>query len=231
MENIVISIASIPDREPLLQKTIESLQEQCSIIHVSLNNYRKIPEFCKKPNVLPVLTDNCIGDGYKFYDLDVYEKGYIFTCDDDLIYPDNYVEHTIAQLKIYGDEVLVSYHGRKLFPKPVDSYYHSKNRIIACRCLNDFKYDAELDVLGSGCAAWNVKHFKMHHRMVLAANMADIWLSRQASKQGVQKIGLKHKEGWIICQDPKGGIFEDVLNGGSGYGYDDKIQTRLFNSF
>ena len=118
----IISLASIPDRQAQLKKTVMSLLIQCDKMNVALNGYKEIPSFLNRNNKISAyLSDNSMGDAEKFRNIG---EGYNFTCDDDLIYPGNYIQTLINKIDQY--KCIISCHGRN-YNYPAASFKKSKN--------------------------------------------------------------------------------------------------------
>ena len=85
---IIANIATIPEREQLLEKTVNSLKNQVDIIFICLNGHAKIPNFLiGSKNIIIQLSDNKKGDAGKFWlyctaNLQIADW---FFCDDDII--------------------------------------------------------------------------------------------------------------------------------------------------
>jgi len=171
-----------------------------------------------------IILDNSRGDAAKFYYIQ-RRRGWIFTCDDDLEYPPNYVNYTIRLLKLWGN-VVISYHGRTLRERPISSYYAPLNRIEAYRCLGDVPVNARVDVGGTGVMAFHSDTIKgLHYNNFKAPNMADIWMALWCEDSGVKIIVPKHTKGWIKYLDPehKGKTIFDTES------VNDKKQTEIWN--
>ena len=136
-----VLIASIPEREQMLKKTVNSLKNQVDYIFVALNNYDHIPVFLKDD--IYTLTNNKLGDAERYYDM-VNCIGYLFGCDDDLIYPSNYVNTMINAVDKYN--CVCSLHGRK-YSRPVVGF---QQNFDGYPCLGDVMKDVEVDVGGTG---------------------------------------------------------------------------------
>ena len=147
---ITAQIASIPDREGLLKKTMESLISQVDQLNIMLNCYDRTPSFCYKPKVQFYHLDNEKGDAAKFYGLKNI-GGYIFTCDDDLAYPPDYVETMTKKLHEYNDKVILTNHGRIMMEKPVTNSYTSRKK--AFHCLKEETLETFIDIGGTGAMA------------------------------------------------------------------------------
>lgn len=211
----MIQIASIPEREKLLERTLRSLHGQDEIT-VMLNGYRTAPAFINELTVNYRITDNRMGDAHKFQGVEGLE-GYIFTCDDDLIYPKDYISELKKGVDKYG---VASFHGRTMNKRPVEDYY-KKGRDFQFRCLYDVDKDVMVDVVGTGVLGWHTDSLKINFSHFLTRNMADIWFSAMCRSQGVDMWVINHKAFWIE-QQPCTGIFEQEFG-------NDEIQTSLYN--
>ena len=184
---ITAQLASIPSRENSLKLTVESLRNQVDKILVALNGYDHIPEFLNNGEF--VMLDNSRGDAAKFFDVE-YLQDYIFTCDDDIIYPANYVSYMISKIKEHRS--IVSLHGR-IFPRPYISYTVGES----LHYLREVKNDTLIDLGGTGVMAWHSDIFKVRYSDFTQANMADVFVAKLAYEQGVSMVCASHPEGFI----------------------------------
>ncbi len=223
-EKAFVCIASIPQRESSLKETINSLLPQVDKIYLYLNNYDEATADQIK-NISPdkieyIIGDNVYGDAGKFYWADKL-NGYIFSCDDDLYFPPDYIKTAINGIEKYGRKAIVCFHGREL--KPVcASYYRDYRAYYGFN--NTIENDTFVHVAGTGCMAWHssVMNISMSH--FSSANMADIHLSVLAQKNKIPIVILSHKPNWIK------GTYYPSLNSISGMATkNDKEQTELVN--
>jgi hypothetical protein len=213
---IRVQIASIPNREAQLKKTVESLRPQVDSLFVGLNNYSHAPDFLKDGEY--GFFDNSMGDAVKFYNVENH-KGYFFTCDDDLIYPKDYVKKMIKAIQKYG--CIVTLHG-KTYPKVITAF----NKIMGnFRCLDDVFGDGRVDVGGTGVMAFHSDNFKISYSDFGSANMADVWLAKKAYEQKVKIMCLGHPKGYLLSQETPTTIWDTEKDKGF------KGQTKLLKSF
>lgn len=198
---VSVNIASIPERKEQLIKTIDSLINQCDEVNLFLNNYLENPYTHKKVNI--VYSNNLFGDAGKFYFVEGF-KGYYFTCDDDIIYPENYINETKKEVDLYG---VVSYHGRSFLGFPIESYYRTP--AIRNRCLDDYEFTEPVQIAGTGVMAFHTDYYKPNFSIFTQKNMSDIFISCDANKKGIKIMGLKHKKGYFKYQDVKNTIYEE----------------------
>jgi hypothetical protein len=208
---ITVNIASQPKRLHTLIQTIESFQAQSvrpDAIRVWWNGE-------VKPNIdaVEIKSGDNLTDNGKFNFLQTDE--YYFTADDDILYPKDYIEHTLERLKAYP-ECVVSYHGRKLKAKGVR--YYSGHTAFAC--LGHVGTDQIIDIPGTGVMAFDTNHFMPDVFRYKENRMADVLIGCEAVRHKVQVICLAHGFGWIRDNSPDGGIYIQSRQ-------NDKIQSAL----
>ena len=193
---ISVGIASIPERSDSLRRTVESLSPQVDIIFIGLNNYEQVPLwFDQFDNLHYQFFDNSKGDAVKFYWVDKV-SGYYLGCDDDLVYPNLYVDYMISKCNQY--RCPVSLHG-KTFSYPVDSYHKGFVRNFHCR--SEVVGDHHADVIGTGVCCFKVSQIVISIDDFPDANMADLWFALSAKRQGVDLIVAEHKANWILYME------------------------------
>ena len=106
-DKITAYMATFPSREENVAKAIKSLLFQVDELVLWVNEEVELPEICndKKVRVLRGIEIlgfdlGCIGKFATCYEWD----GYIFTVDDDIVYPVDYVEKSIAKIEEYNRE-------------------------------------------------------------------------------------------------------------------------------
>ena len=203
---ITCGIASIPSRVDCLKKTIDSIKDQVNLICVVLNGYTYTPEFLNDvDNLIYSYGDNSQGDAMKFQ-MAEYTSGYYMTLDDDLEAEQGYVAYLISKVNEYNG--LVSLHGKHYTP-PVTSF---KQWDANYRCLDEVKGDHTVNLIGSGCCMFKTSRLKVKLSDFTLPNMADVFLSKLATEQGVPMMAVDHAKGrYLNYLYPKGStIWQDT---------------------
>lgn len=197
---ITASMASVPWRIEALEKAVYSIIDQVDKINVYLNGWNEIPTFLKIDKINAVMSQNEIGDlgaKGKFYWCEKV-NGIHLTIDDDILYPQNYVEEIIHQLSRYPDAV-VSYHG-SILNYPDFKKRNNKTTHFARACTKDCR----VTFVGTGVLAYNTTTTKISFSGFQSAYWADGWFSKQVREQGQRCIALRHKESWLKPIDTNG---------------------------
>ena len=225
---IIAQLSTIPERRHLLPRVVESLAPQVDELHVMCNDYDS--------NEHPVNIANKYywatpfenkGDCEKFVELDLYRYSYILTCDDDLVYPQDYVETMVGHVKRFGNKAIISLHGRTFPKRPIDSYYRGKKQ--------GFHWDHDLDIYqrvdagGTGVMCWHSDAFKVPYDEIAHGNMADVWVSVFARRQGVDIWVAPHESGWLKYIGPPEND-DDPQTIWSRHHNDDRLQTDIYNA-
>ncbi len=220
------SLASIPARTRTLRHTVASLLPQVDRLGVYLNGYSEVPGFLRGRNIDVARSEEHgdRGDAGKFFWADAGDFDYHLTCDDDLVYPRGYAARLVAGVEKYHRRAVVSLHGARLRPEPVDYYGSVAERF---HCLSDVEGEHAVHVLGTGAACWH-RSLAIDPAIFRAPNMADMWLATWAQREGVPLIVLPHERGWLRYQRVgRKTIWAASRHGGGGPMDTGKLQTRL----
>lgn len=219
---ITVGIATMRRREANIEKVCRDLSPQADQIIVYGNDYLPMPEWVQYQGNVTWTSGPDLTDGGKFVGCLWGWDGYVLTCDDDLNYPENYVEKTVAAIDRYDRERIVSYHGGVLREPPIRSYY-ADGRSDKVHCLASSRHDIAVSIVGSGVAGWWGPTFAIKPDDCRLPCMADIWMAVQAQVQGIGMTALAHQQGWITHQELSTPTIWDI------YVNNDDDQTRVIN--
>jgi hypothetical protein len=204
---ITCQLATIPQRIEILPKVINSLLLQVDRLNVMLNSFTddqavrffNIHFFNDK--VYFIRRNNEMTDGEKYYNIENAAPGYIFTCDDDILYPPDYVQKSIETIEKYGRKYVITYHGR-VWNHPCKNYYTDRwhkgmEDEGMYRCIEGFEGDHFVDCGGDGVAAWHTDTLKMRYDYCEHKNMSQLWLALKCNEDGIKQKAIGHPEGWL----------------------------------
>lgn len=203
----ITHIASLPNRVNLLEKVINSLLPQIDIIVVMLNGYKEIPKFLINKKILVRLNKKNLGDRAKFQEIKKCE-GFIFTCDDDIIYPSDYADFMIKKITEYNCPVTL--HGKNYNPS-AEGRVDFLNPAKVFHCLKGFNEDNKVDIAGTGVLAFHSDMIDIRYADFEKENMADLYFSKVAKEQSVKIMAVAHTAGYLTYLYPEDTIFCDTV--------------------
>lgn len=195
---IIASMASVPGRNECLKNTILSLYHQVDEVRVFLNNYDEVPSFLLSLDKVKVESSKIWGDqgdSGKFFWADDETPGYRFTCDDDIVYPPDYVNRMITNLQHYNDRVVVGGHGIML-KQPVTDYYGQSQRKVY-HFKNSVSGEFSCHILGTGVLAYKQGSIVISKKDFMYRNMADVWLAKLLQEQSVPMVRVATPNNWV----------------------------------
>jgi len=228
MDRVIYNMATFPPREKALKGCVERILPQCDELNIYLNQYthENIPEYLYHEKINIYLGDQNagdIGDVGKFFCASDW-KGYVFTVDDKLIYPENYTKRMIEAIETYGRKAVVSAHGR-IFPEGRLKTYYYDERVKFFGCLRAQWRDMFVHELGTGAMAFHTDTCRPGLSIFKTTNMTDIWMSIWLQQNEIPILNPSRPNRWI-------GISKLHDDGYSIHNYcnkSDQLQTDTVN--
>ncbi len=205
-----VCLASFPPREKKLKKVVECFLSQADSIYIYLNDYKKIPAFLDHPRIHVKLGNDAYGglrDNGKMYFMDRVPHGYCFTVDDDINYPDDYIEKMIRKIEIYERKAIVGIHGT-IFAKPFENYF--KNRTVY-HFKNKLERDVVVNQLGTGTVGFHTSLIRPNLEEFYDVGMADVFMAVIAKKNNIPLICIDRDENWMSAmeEDEGGNLYHE----------------------
>lgn len=202
------SLCSIPARLDTLRRTIRSLVSQVDTIHLYLDKYEQVPEDLLQHPKLRIQRSQEVGvdhrDNGKFLPFDALKAGgapfYFFCCDDDIVYPHDYVHTMLAALREHEHRVIAGVHGviveespRAYFRRRF-TYHFALDGLDAARLVNN---------LGTGTIAFHSDLFRSIDPAAWPrGGMVDIFFSLLCRRHDVPMLCIPRHAGWMVEADP-----------------------------
>lgn len=209
-EKVTAYMATFPTRELIIAEAVESLLPQVDKLVIWVNGEMELPQACYHEKVelywgKDVLGFD-IGCAGKFAFAFEWE-GYIFTVDDDIVYPADYVEKSIAKIEEYNRECIFSYHGR-ITKLPITTYRSLKDMVKNCSFQQDVGKDTECHIIGTGVMFFHADTiFPKYDIMEMKhTNVSDIHFAQSMDMRGIRTIVAEHNKGWLKALNPVDGI-------------------------
>lgn len=213
--------ASMPERVKILEHAVKTILPQVDAIQIVLNNFRKVPDFCRHEKINFRHHDNSLEDGSRFIQIEDAPPGYTLVFDDDIIYPSDYVQVLKSKLQIYD---MVCPMGKIMKPLPLNSYY--TDILKSYKTFDDVDQDYEVDVPGACGIMWDNRKVKVTQDIIKSPN-SDVCLGIFCKQNNIKPVVIAHKADWLK------NIFYQVKDAPSIYGKyrrNDKAITDFFNA-
>lgn len=186
----LVAIATTAERAALLPECLGSLRPQCERLHVYLNGHAKLPECVLDLCDVAVRSLSNQGADRKFWWAHEH-AGIYLSCDDDFIYPPNYVETLAGEVERLGGRALVTAHGATYpaRPRDVSDYIPAtlQTRVPIGRWVNH---------AGTGALAWDAGRIRVPLEFPVP-NRSDVQLSSWANRQRIPIWTVAHEPGWL----------------------------------
>ena len=196
---VIGSMATFPAREKTLTDVLDKLSPQMDMIYIYLNEYKYIPSSLEAyENVYPILGVDSYGDlnanGKMIYLEYEKEDCYVFTLDDDIIFPDDYVSKMVGIMKSMNNKIAVTVHG-SIIPDDASWYYERTNVFGARKSLD---YHTAVNLIGSGTFAYYSKMIPLNFTNFTNEVFVDLQLSLEALKNKIPLISVERDADWIV---------------------------------
>ncbi|MCL1142326.1 glycosyltransferase [Shewanella gaetbuli] len=197
---IFAALATYPARKKLMIESVNSLIEQVDYIFIYLNEYLEIPYEIKNHKDSKKII--CIVDPEgsrraegKFHWVRKV-TGYYLTCDDDIVYPDNYIEITIAEIEKYSRKCIVGYHGI-IFKDSVASFKSDRKKFY--KFTDELITAQQCHLLGTGVSGFHASLLKNIDIRILEDYpfAVDPALSVVCKKNKIPMVCIPHDSGWL----------------------------------
>lgn len=215
-------MATMPSRAHNLPRVLGSVLPQVDQLYLYLDHYDRVPEFViNHPKIVPILPSlyGSLGSNGKFLGACLHPEPCRYFCfDDDILYPDRHVEVLSRALARHKGRALVGFHGA-LFKAPHASYLRDRTIFHFAKGLGCEK---EVDVIGTGTAAFHTGTLDVDSRCWPERNMDDLILAIEAARRGLPRILVPRPPGFLVALEESQG---DSL--WRGLNMDDSRQTRI----
>ena len=193
---VVISLTTIKKRiKTTLPRTLWSILNQT---HKAEKIYLHSPENIKYPGITCIKYDKDIGSALKLLPTLKYDVDEIITIDDDIVYPEDFIENTLALSKKYSGAIGYSgYNVNSLLKEnQINFDLRETKDVITC------------DILEGFLGVYYRKSFfddTIHNMPSLFRTIDDIWISGNLEKNGVKRYLAPYSKNYHLF-DPDGGL-------------------------
>lgn len=146
----------------------------------------------------------------------------MLTLDDDLFYPQDYVDKIVEKINHYQKNAFICVHANLLPKHKISSYYQDKLGIHFEKKLEE---DTQVLIPGTGTLGFHTDNIKLSQSIFLVPNMTDIWLAIYAYENKIPIISIERQDNWLL--QARGIEFYRLIYQSSFK--NDSYQTELLN--
>lgn len=169
------------------------------------------------------------GDAGKFWGLEQVTNAVYITCDDDIVYPDDFVVRMISELAQLRGQAVVGVHGAIIL-QPSLGYYKDRGRAVL-HFERAFMRRRRVHVVATNACAFHSNTVKMTLADFRHRNMADTWLAQYLHREGIPSYIVPRREGWLLPIEVQRPTIYEQSTAGTGTAYDSsKKQDEVLSS-
>lgn len=210
------TLATYPPRVENLRTVIAALSPQVDRLRIILNEFREVPRICNEfNNVEPIIPEYDTKDTGKFL-FSPEPDDWLFTVDDDIFYPSDYVVRSIAALESTGvKNAIGGYHGSIYTRHRYLNYRflrkilrRNPNFIVGHRNIFGFSFELQeamyVNQLGTGVALMRGRDVPPFNTVSHGQRFIDVAAARWWFETGHPLICLPRPAEWITEREPTG---------------------------
>jgi len=180
----VMAMSTLLGREPVAREVVRTLAPQVDIFHVCFSGYQHMPDWINEYSNVKAEIDpmNMLHDTSRLTWAEQYKSAVYLLCDDDIHYPNDYVDFMSGWLDKLSNQAVISLHGRTF----------DCTQRVNCQWVQDELI--QFPVLGAGTVAFHTEylHFQKEDFLDSMAN-CDYMLAL--------KMARTEKKGYVIPRD------------------------------
>ena len=201
-KKITALITTIPSRKDVVLRVIDSIYDQVDEIRIVFNGYKDMPDWVfyenlprwphGGPKIISYLDpSNQYTDCAKWQY--VPENGYVFSIDDDILYPHDYVSRMINKIEQYKRKAVVTVHG-SFFQLPFIGFKESKRSF---HFILEHPRDTRVPMIGTGTLAFHTDTIKPKFEDFISPSRSDIWFSALCLENNIPMICVERQKEWL----------------------------------
>lgn len=195
------TMATFPGRSSTFRNVVERILPQLDELIIYLNEYSSVPDLPISDKIrihLGTKTAGDLRDNGKFYQLPT-DDAYIFTFDDDINYPHDYVDRMIHYIEMFQRSCVVGVHG-VIFPREKREYLRDRN-VTFFGAGHKGRF---VDLLGTGTTAFHSSTLSLKLQDFKTKGICDLWFALACHNQKVPLFSVPRVKGWLTPMEVSG---------------------------
>ncbi|MBB6485080.1 FkbM family methyltransferase [Rhizobium lusitanum] len=220
-QRIVAGMASVAGNEIALRAAVMSLLPQVDCLYLYLNGFAQAPRFiAEHPKIQHFIDTDGVryGDAGKFWGLEQVEDAVYITCDDDIVYPDDFVARMIGELAQARGLAAVGVRGTIMLQSSRGYYPHDERVVVELeRALMRRR---RVHVVGTNASAFHSSMVKMKLSDFQDSKTADACFAEYLHGEGIPAYIVPRRERWLQPIEGQRPASYGQSNMGFGLAYD-----------
>lgn len=189
-------MATIPERECCLENIIISLYDNIDEMRIAFNGYENVPCWIKKYKKIKcfLYKDNRY-EANAVWDMMNNINGYVFVCDDDILYPCDYIQKMMICLNKYNLKAAISVHGKKI---------KGNRTVMISGFSKEEKKDKVVDIVGVGVLLFHTNYLFPRLSDFHYKYCRDLQFSILSYKKDIPLVRIKSIKKWCKHYGIKG---------------------------
>jgi hypothetical protein len=190
----VATIATLASRIETFQEVLSAIYTQVEHVFVYLDGHSVAPAFLKRFDRVTVRSAGDLHADSRLLCLqNLGAPTVVVIVDDDIIYPQDYVDRLVQVLQQFDGQAIVGVHGR-IFVPPHRSYVRD---VLCVNFSNALPSASHAHELGTGTCAFISGNFVVNPREWGRHDMSDIMIAIEAQRRGLPRIAVARPAGWL----------------------------------
>jgi hypothetical protein len=191
----VFSLNTIKERKKNLDIILPNILKQSDVLYVNLIGYDDMPDILENDKII-INKFKKGGSEYRFYNYnDCDDDSYFFTIDDDIVYPEDYSDVLIENMKLYDNKAVCCVHFS------IIKMDNGSNLYRRCRIVHNFKNQLSKNtkamIPGVGTSCFYKKNVIINFSDFKVPNMSDPYIANFLKKQNIDVYAIKREKLWM----------------------------------
>ncbi len=214
MTKIIATMATYPGRSEVVEQAAASMAGQVDTLNLVLNEYLSVPDWVSRyTSINPIIPETDTKDTGKYL-VPIAAKDWLFTIDDDIIYPSEYVKKSLNDAQAINiSGIIAGYHGvtyKKPRFMPTNRYLRmllGRDQNYLGTCFNAFRFHTQLDKhyfvdeLGTGTTFSRGEDVPAFSFVQSAQKFIDVRVARWCHQTKRPMVCLARADQWLKQMD------------------------------
>jgi len=189
----IATIATLASRVETFQAVLPVIHAQVEHVFVYLDGYSTPPVFLERFDRLTVCRAELHASSRFLCLQELSGPTVVVVVDDDIIYPQDYVDRLVKALQRLDGQAIVGVHGRIFLP-PHQSYV---NHALFIGYARELAEPTHVHELGTGTCAFISSNFVVDPRDWRRYDMDDIIVAIEAQRRGLPRVSVARRARWL----------------------------------